>query len=50
VYVALTPVYGNVTPPNDLTPLRAMNSFAIYFFFFPYPKENPLIYLLLNKY
>jgi hypothetical protein len=42
-----TPLYGKLNPPKDLTPLRAINSFAIDCFFFPYPKEK---FYFIDKY
>jgi hypothetical protein len=37
--VLVTSLYGRVTPPKEISPLRAMNSFAIVFFFHC-PKEK----------
>jgi hypothetical protein len=45
VYVEVTPVRGTVTPPRDIIPFLNINSFAIIFFFFHFPKET---HLLLN--
>jgi hypothetical protein len=45
VYVEVIPVRGTVTPPRDIIPFLNINSFAIIFFFFHFPKE---MHLLLN--
>ena len=50
LYVEDTPVKGTVIPPKLKSPFLTINSFAIRFFFFHFPKEKSYVFYFINKY